>query len=168
VIALLDAAYSDKSSVAACVTAYDWTSPAPIAEFTHRAGKSEEYRPGEFYRREMPLLMSVLKMLPDRPSVIVVDGYVWLDADGRKGLGAHLFEALRGRTAIVGVAKTRFADAGQWVTQVNRGESKNPLWVTSAGLTMSEASMAITRMHGANRIPTLLGRVDQLARKTLG
>lgn len=149
------------------MTADDWTSAAPIAEFTHRAGKAEAYAPGEFQRRELPLLMSVLAMLPERPRILVIDGYVWLDADGRKGLGAHLFEALRGRTAVVGVAKSRFAGAEQWVEQVMRGDSTSPLWVTAAGVTMSEAVSGVKRMHGTHRIPTLVGRVDQLARKTL-
>jgi deoxyribonuclease V len=167
VIALLDAAYSNEASVAACLTAEEWTSSAPIAEFTHRAGQAEEYTPGEFYRRELPLLMSVLAMLPERPRIVVVDGYVWLDADGRKGLGAHLFEALRGRTAVVGIAKSRFAGAEQWVEQVVRGTGANPLWVTAAGVTLSEAVSGVKRMHGANRIPSLIDRVDLLARSTL-
>ncbi|MCF8508328.1 MAG: endonuclease V [Hyphomonadaceae bacterium] len=166
-IAILDAAYAGEASVAACLTADDWTSPAPIAEFTHRAGRAEEYAPGEFHRRELPLIMSVLAMLPERPRILVIDGYVWLDTDGRKGLGAHLFEALRGRTAVVGVAKSRFAGAEQWVEQVTRGDSTSPLWVTCAGVTLSEAVSGLKRMHGAHRIPTLVGRVDQLARKTL-
>jgi deoxyribonuclease V len=168
VIAILDAAYTKEASAAACVTADDWVSAAPLAEFTHRAGPSADYAPGEFYKRELPLLMSVLGMLPSRPSVILVDGYVWLDTDGRKGLGAHLFEQLRGRTAVVGVAKTRFAGADQWVEQVVRGGSASPLWVTSAGLTPSEAAMGVKRMHGDHRIPTLVGRVDQVARKAVG
>lgn len=166
-IAILDAAYAGEASVAACLTADDWTSATPLAEFTHRAGRAEEYTPGEFHRRELPLLMSVLSMLPERPRILVIDGYVWLDADGRKGLGAHLFETLRGRTAVVGVAKSRFVGAEQWVEQVTRGDGANPLWVTSAGVTLSEAVSGVKRMHGANRIPTLVGRVDQLARKTL-
>jgi len=168
VIAILDAAYSGEASVAACLTAEDWPSAVPIAEFTHRAGQAEAYASGQLYRREMPLLMSVLAMLPERPRVIVIDGYVWLDADGRKGLGAHLFETLRGRTAVVGLAKTRFAGAEQWVEQVVRGNGAKPLWVTAAGITLSEAVAGVKRMHGASRIPTLVGRVDQLARKTLG
>jgi len=167
VIAILDAAYAEEASVAACLTADDWTSPVPIAEFTHRAGCAEAYTPGEFHRREFPLIMSVLAMLPERPRILVIEGYVWLDTDGCKGLGAHLFEALRGRTAVVGVAKSRFAGAEQWVEQVARGDSANPLWVTAAGVTLSEAVSGVKRMHGPHRIPTLVGRVAQLARKTL-
>jgi deoxyribonuclease V len=167
VIAILDAAYAGEASVAACLTADDWTSTVPIAEFTHRAGRAEPHTPGEFHRREFPLIMSVLAMLPERPRMLVIEGYVWLDTDGRKGLGAHLFEALRGRTAIVGLATSCFADAEQWVEQVGRGDSENPLWVTAAGVTLSEAVSGVKRMHGPHRIPTLVGRVAQLARKTL-
>lgn len=166
-IAILDAAYAGEASVAACLTAGDWTSTVPIAEFTHRAGRAEPHTPGEFHRREFPLIMSVLAMLPERPRMLVIEGYVWLDTDGRKGLGAHLFEALRGRTAVVGLATSRFAGAEQWVEQVARGDSTNPLWVTAAGVTLSEAVSGVKRMHGPHRIPTLVGRVAQLARKTL-
>lgn len=152
--------------MAACLTADDWTSPVPIAEFTHRAGYAEAYTPGELHRREFPLIMSVLAMLPERPRILVIEGYVWRDTDGRKGLGAHLFEALRGRTAVVGLAKSHFAGTEQWVEQVARGDSANPLWVTAAGVTLSEAVSGVKRMHGPHRIPTLVGRVAQLARKT--
>lgn len=166
-IAILDAAYGNDTSAAACVTAEDWTSPKPLADFSHRTGRAEEYRPGEFYRREMPLLQSVLRMLPERPAIIVVDGYVWLDEDGRRGLGAHLFEALGGKVAVVGVAKTRFADGQQYVERVLRGGSTSPLYVTTAGLTLSEAASGVKRMHGDHRIPTLVGRADSVARKAL-
>lgn len=166
-IAILDAAYGDHTSAAACITAADWISPLPLAEFTHRAGAAEIYTPGEFYKRELPLLRSVLGMLPSRPAVVVVDGYVWLDPEGRKGLGAHLFEMMRGRVAVVGVAKTKFVGAQQWVEKVTRGDSANPLWVTTAGLTPSEAVAAVKRMHGDHRIPTLVSRVDRLARSAL-
>ena len=46
-----------------------------MTEFTHRDGPQAEYHPGAFWRRELPLLLKVLKMLPERPSVLVVDGW---------------------------------------------------------------------------------------------
>jgi deoxyribonuclease V len=107
VIAIVDAAYGNEASAAACVMAAGWESGAAISEFTHRDGPAADYQPGEFYRRELPLIVSVLAMLPRKPDIVLIDGYVWLGVEGRKGLGAHLHEALNADSAIVGIAKTK-------------------------------------------------------------
>jgi deoxyribonuclease V len=167
VIAVLDAAYANDASVAACVTASGWEAAKALGEFTHRSGPAAEYEPGEFYRRELPLLKSVLAMLPATPQAIVIDGYVWLGVEGRKGLGAHLFEALGGATAIVGIAKTQFQGASYWAAQVKRGSSDSPLYVTAAGLAVEDAVAAVKRMDGAHRIPTLVAQADAVARAAL-
>jgi len=96
------------------------------------------------------------------PAVVVIDGYVWL-APGRPGLGAHLYEALGRSTAVIGVAKTRFASATGAVS-ILRGGSQSPLYITAIGMDLTEAAAAVTGMHGAYRMPTLVKRVDQLAR----
>ena len=166
-IAVVDAAYANEASVAACVIASGWEAPDALGEFTHRDGPAAEYQPGEFYRREMPLLLSVLGMLPRKPDVIVIDGYVWLGVDDRKGLGAHLFEALGSVTPVVGIAKTKFEGASYWAAQLRRGSSDSPLYITAAGIPMPEAAAAVKRMHGAHRIPDLVGQVDRLARANL-
>lgn len=166
-IAILDAAYGDGASAAACVVAAAWESPGSLGEYTHRDGPAADYKSGEFYRREMPLLLSVLNMLPRKPEIIVIDGYVWLGVEERKGLGAHLFEALGRASPVVGIAKTKFDGASYWAAEVRRGLSESPLFVTSAGMAMVEATAAVKGMHGAHRIPDLVGRVDQLARKAL-
>lgn len=144
-----------------------WDAADVVGEFSHRAGPAAEYQPGEFYKRELPLIVSVLAMLPRKPDVIVIDGYVWLGVEGRKGLGAHLHEALRGTGAIVGIAKTKFEGASYWAAEVRRGASESPLFVTAAGVPMATAAADVKRMHGPHRIPTLLARVDRLARDAL-
>lgn len=166
-IAILDAAYGSEASVAACVIAADWDSASALGEYTHRAGPSAEYKPGEFYKRELPLLLSVLGMLPRAPDIIVVDGYVWLDIDGRKGMGAHLYEALERKSAIVGIAKTKFEGADKWASKIRRGGSLNPLYVTAAGMSQGVAAVEVMRMHGANRLPELVGQADRVARAAL-
>ena len=52
---------------------------------------------------------------------MIIDGYVWLDAHHRPGLGAILHEALTRRVPVVGVAKTMFGDALSWCIPVVRG-----------------------------------------------
>lgn len=123
----------------------------------------EPYVPGAFYRRELPCIRALLGTLDERPNIVVVDGYVDV-GPGRPGLGRHLFDAmtLGGSVVVVGVAKTAFAGAP--AVEVRRGRSEKPLFVTSAGLDPAAAAREVARMAGRHRIPTLLQRVDQLAR----
>lgn len=144
-----------------------WDATQPLSEFTHRAGPQADYQPGEFYKRELPLLLSVLAMLPRKPETIVIDGYVWLGVEDRKGLGAHLHAALGGTSAVVGIAKTQFHGASYWAAEVRRGSSDSPLYVTAAGLAINDAVAGVKRMHGSHRIPDLAGRADRLARNAL-
>jgi deoxyribonuclease V len=111
----------------------------------------------------LPCLLAVLRELPSVVAV-VVDGYVWLDGMSVAGLGAHLHQALAGRVAVVGVAKTRFAGAGAAV-EVVRGRSTRPLFISAAGMNAQSAAEHVRSMHGPNRIPTLLKRVDSLCRQ---
>ena len=104
-----------------------------------------------------------LNQLPESPAAIVVDGYVWLDGGGRKGLGHHLYDALQQSVPVIGVAKTEFAGASQAV-EICRGSSARPLFVTAVGIEPDIAADYIRRMHGNSRIPTLLKRVDTLSR----
>lgn len=97
---------------------------------------------------------------------MLVDGDVWLDDQGRKGLGAHLFDALGGTTAVVGVAKHSFFAAVN-AASVRRGQSERPLHVTAAGLSIEAAEAGVRSMHGEYRIPTLLKRADLLCREAL-
>jgi deoxyribonuclease V len=59
--------------------------------------------------------------------------------------------------------KRRFKDT-ETTAEVFRGESKNPLYVTTAGIDDEIAREFIQTMHGKHRIPTLLKRVDSECR----
>lgn len=95
--------------------------------------------------------------------VVVIDGYVWL-ATRRPGLGAHLFDALGRSTIVVGVAKTSFHDNDAAI-EVARASTR-PLYITAEGVDVRQAADDVRRMHGAHRIPTMLKRVDRLARES--
>jgi deoxyribonuclease V len=148
---------------AACVLLDDWSSAAPRAEQVVLVHDIAPYVPGEFFRRELPPVLRVLGSLPALPSIVLVDGYVWLDPNGRRGLGAHLHEALEGAAAVVGVAKTAFRGETGAVALL-RGESARPLFVSAVGISIDDAVAGVRAMHGAHRLPTLLQRVDHLAR----
>jgi deoxyribonuclease V len=162
-IAILDVDYRDCGAMAAAVLAPGWTDAVPAAEVVAHIPAVEEYVPGEFFRRELPCLLTVLDRCPVRPAVCVIDGYVWLEPD-RPGLGARLFEALGGSVPVVGVAKSCFRSAGPVAAQVLRAKSRQPLWVTAVGIDLAAAAEAVRSMHGPHRLPTLLKRADQLAR----
>ena len=167
-IALLDVTYAPHAAGVACLLANCWTSATPATEISRcLACAPAQYIPGAFYKRELPLLMSVIKDLTPRPAVLVIDGYVWLGATHAPGLGAHLFEALDCASPVVGVAKTRYRD-DTWSARVYRGESRQPLYVTAAGVETAKAAALVSSMHGKHRIPTLLQRVDRLARAAVG
>ena len=55
---------------------------------------AKPYTPGEFYKRELPCILSAMKRFSLQIETMIIDGYVWLDASGRKGLGAILYELL--------------------------------------------------------------------------
>jgi len=159
-IAITDVHYGQRTATAAVVIATAWSAAASHLERTVQAPVPDEYQPGAFYLRELPLLRAVLDGI-DGIAVVVVDGYVWLDG-GRPGLGGHLWHALGETTPVVGVAKSRFAGAA--AIEVRRGTSARPLHVTAAGMDAADAAAQVAAMHGAHRIPTLLQRADHLAR----
>ena len=162
-IALVDVQYEGEGARAACVTARSWDDATARDEWTVEVPQVAEYRPGFFFERELPCILAVLERAPAKPSIIVVDGYVVLDAQGRPGLGAHLFEHLGKRTPVVGIAKRSFAGS-EFAMRVVRGSSKDPLFITALGISDAEAAQHVQQMHGPHRIPTLCTRVDHLCR----
>ena len=158
--AAVDVHYREDRVVAAAVLFRAWTDEDPGGEvMIHHPPDAAPYTPGAFYERELPYVAGLIERLGTRPELVVVDGYVWLGPE-RKGLGAHLHD--RVGIPVIGVAKTSFA--GATATEVRRGESAQPLYVTSIGIDEAIAAAHIRGMHGPFRIPTLLKRVDSLAR----
>lgn len=163
-IACVDVSYQNNEAVAACVLFRSWTDESSDDEIIERIGKIEEYQPGEFYRRELPCILAVLRKVREPLEAVIVDGFVWLGDENSPGLGARLFDRLGRTTVVIGVAKSGFIGAALAV-QVLRGRSLKPLYVTAAGMDVSEAARHIQEMHGKFRIPTLLKRTDHLSRR---
>ncbi len=163
-ILAVDVGYHERHAVTAGVLFRDWEDGEPAGELTVRCSIVAEYEPGEFWRRELPCVLELLRELERTPECIVVDGHVYLDAEGRPGFGKRLYDALRGQSAVIGVAKRRYKDT-PLSAAVFRGGSRRPLYVTAAGIGEAEARDCITRMHGEHRLPTILKRVDRLSRR---
>jgi deoxyribonuclease V len=162
-IACTDVHYGPSAAVAACLLFRDWPDNRPCLEVAQSIDRAAPYEPGRFYRRELPGLLSVLGSLSERPNVVLIDGYVWLGDELHPGLGAYLYDALGGTSAVIGVAKTLFRK-GRAVCAIKRGTSLRPLYVTAAGVDLNEAAQRIIELHGKFRVPTLLKKVDRLCR----
>lgn len=120
-----------------------------------------DYAPGRFYERELPALKALLDDVTPL-DVLIVDGYVDLDPNGRPGLGWHVWDAGLA-PVVIGVAKTRFR-AATHAEAVLRGTSARPLYVTAAGMPLADAAHLVRTMTGSARLPDALGLVDRLAR----
>lgn len=165
-IACTDVFYMDDhdEANAACVMFAAWDSKKETCSFTERVHGIAPYEPGNFYKRELPCLLALFKKAPAPLSAVIVDGLVWLDAEGKPGLGAHLFEALGRTTPVIGVAKTSFM-GGEFTAQILRGNSSRPLYVNAAGIDNTTAAGWVHQMFGPHRLPKFLKDVDSLCRK---
>ncbi len=160
-IAAFDVHYwDDDQANAAAVLFHRYTDSAPTAVLTRLVPIEAGYVPGSFYRRELPCILALAGQIDTPLDEIVIDGYAWLGK--RPGLGQHLYEALSRKTPVIGVAKSGFRSAlGE---PLYRGRSRRPLYITAAGMPVTEAVDKVRDMHGNHRIPTLLKKVDLLAR----
>ena len=159
----LDVQYDDAadSALAAGVIFRGWADSGPTAELLYSHVGLEPYAPGQFFRRELPCVLPLIARARETWPIhtIIVDSYV--DLGESAGLGRHVFNALNGEVAVIGVAKTRYS--GSTPTLAERGSSRHPLYITATG-DPEMAAQRVLWMHGDHRIPTLLRQVDQLAR----
>lgn len=145
---------------AALVLASDAAFSVYVCEKTAFVEHVAPYRPGEFYRRELPPLRAVLADV-EHVELLVIDGYVTLDPGGRLGLGAYAHAEFG--MPVIGVAKSRFASAVHAIPVV-RGSATRPLYVTSARIPPADAAELVRTMAGRFRLPDALRQVDRLAR----
>ena len=161
-IGCLDVHYLNSRASAACVVLSSWQATEATECVVKIVEGVAPYQPGAFYRRELPCIEAALESLCVVPEILVIDGYVWL-GQGRKGLGAHLYDRRRMRGAVIGIAKTAFVGA-EPVREVVRGRSRRPLYVSAAGMDLEEACSHVKEMFGEFRIPWAMSEVDRLAR----
>jgi deoxyribonuclease V len=161
----VDVDYRASIAIVAGVIFDNWLDNKPVREITAQICEVKEYISGQFYQRELPCILELLQQINELPECIIIDGYVYLNPEKRPGLGKHLYDALQGKVAVIGVAKKPFKDMPPEI-EIYRGKSKRPLYVTATGISAEVAKQHIAEMDGNNRLPTLLKRVDQLCRST--
>jgi len=161
---LIVAVHFDGAQANAAAALFDaWDAAEPIKTFVSRIAHVEKAQRGELDLRELPCVMQLLREHSLEPELIVIDGFVHLDADETPGLGQHLYQALGCRVPIVGVSKkSRPGLPAQF--EVMREEEAPPLWVTCAGLDIGAAKARLRAMHGRKRVPTLMKLAARLAK----
>lgn len=158
-----DVQYAEGKGFAGGVLFRAWADAQAEREIATTVSEIAPYIPGQFYKRELPCLLALIGHLEMLPSVIVVDGHVYLDGQRKRGLGYYLFEALERKVPVVGVAKKPFKGMPDWCA-VYRGEGQKPLYVTAVSIPQPFAKTYVQSMAGKHRIPTLLRAVDKLCR----
>ena len=161
-----DSYYFDDKAKTVCFAFENWTDENPIQIYTETIESNAEYEPGAFYKKELPCILGILsKISLKNEDIIIIDGYVILDNEGKYGLGGYLYESLDKKNAIIGIAKTRYSQNTLHVVEVLRGESKNPLFVTAIGTDLQIAAQNVKNMQGEFRMPTILKKIDILTKE---
>lgn len=159
----VDVHFDGEGAVAAAVAFDEWDAPEASRTYTSRIAHVEKAARGELDLRELPCLLQLLSEHALEPELILIDGFVHLDAQETPGLGRHLYQALGGRTAVIGVSKTSRPELPAQF-EVAREEEARPVIVTCVGIDLGAAKARLRAMHGKRRVPTLLKRVARIAK----
>ena len=144
----------------------EWSANQLIKIAYKEVDEVAEYIPGEFYKRELPCILEFLKEHNNEEiECIIIDGFIFLDDENKKGLGAYLYESLNNKLPIIGVAKSKFYNNTKNTIELVRGQSKNPLYISAIGIDLNEAAQLINSMQGQFRLPNLIKQVDTETRK---
>lgn len=166
----LDTYYLEEDDAYTVGVLFDrWTDSEPQEIITTHTHNFASYIPGEFYKRELPCILDLLKKVKlEEIGVIILDGFLRLKQDDSKevkdGLGMHLKPYLPEHIKLIGVAKSMFCNNNEISTPVLRGEAINPLWVQGEGYSNEEAAELIKNMYGNYRIPQILKTLDKLTK----
>lgn len=164
-ILAFDTYYFDNKAKTVGIAFREWGAVQPEQVYSETLEDIAEYEPGAFYKRELPCIVSLLKQVDFQTiELIIVDGFVYLDDQGRLGLGGRLYETLGQSIPVIGVAKTNFASIENNKRKLLRGQSGNPLYITAIGIDVDEAAAHINTMSGEYRIPALLKQLDGLTK----
>lgn len=161
---LVVAVHFDGAQAIAAAVAFDaWDAAEASKTYVSRIVHVEKAARGELDLRELPCVMQLLREHGLEPELVLLDGFVHLDADETPGLGQHLYHALGGMVPIVGVSKRSLPGLSAQF-EVMREEETQPLLVTCAGIDIGAAKARLRAMHGRKRVPTLMKLAARLAK----
>jgi deoxyribonuclease V len=161
----IDVHFDGAGALAAAVAFDAWDAPEATRSYTSRVPHVEKARLGELDLRNLPCIIELMREHALEPELVVIDGFVDPDAKETPGLGRHLYHALGGRAAVIGVSKSSSPTLPPQF-EVFREDESRPLLVTSVGINIGAAKAGLRAMHGRKRVPTLLKLVAHIARGT--
>jgi len=166
-IIAVDVYYEENKAKSVGVIFQGWEDSKPFEVIETFTENPHEYETGSFYKRELPCIQELLKLIDlNQIHTIVVDGYVYLNDEKKPGLGHHVYTHFSGKIPVIGVAKNAFRDNEAFVKKIYRGSSSKPLYITAVGIDLADAAQHIQRMHGEYRFPHLLKLLDMHTKET--
>jgi deoxyribonuclease V len=158
--------HGEHGACAAAVAFDDWDAREPTRTHVTRTGPLEKPAPGQRGQadlRHLPVLLQLLRDHALQPDTIVLDDAVHTDAADTPGLGRHLYDALGGKTAVIGIStKSMPGLTAQY--EVHREEEARPVFVTCAGVDIGAAKVRVRAMSGRKRVPALVKMAVRLAK----
>lgn len=122
----------------------------------------DRYQPGQFYRRELRCVDEVLRQTDIRQiELIFIDGYADFGT-GESSLGECVYREYQ--IPVIGIAKNPFRGCLRKDTELLRGNSRKPLFVTCQGMEIDKAKEIVRSMAGVYRLPDLVKIADHSAR----
>lgn len=141
----------------------DWDAADATKTYVSHVTQVDKPARGQLDLRGLPCVLQLLREHSLAPEILLIDGFVHLDAEETPGLGQHLHQALGGQVPVIGVSRKGLPGlTAQY--EVLREDEAQPLWVTSAGLDLGAAKARVRAMHGRKRVPALLKLAARLAK----
>ena len=153
--------------IVAAVAFDEWDAAEASRTFTSRVAPVDPPVRSPRGVAELPGVVQLLREHALEPELIVIDGAVHLDAAEKPAWGRRLFDALGGRSAVIGIS-TRTMPGLPAQFEVWRDEEARPLIVTCIGIDLGAAKVRVRTMHGRRRVPTLMKLAAWLARGGAG
>lgn len=165
-ILIIDGDYNEQEHTAhmAGVLLNDYTDEEISGFITADVENIGEYECGSFYKKELKGAEALLdKLNISDIDLIIVDGYAKFNDGVHKSLGEYINDEYK--IPVIGVAKKHCELCKIEDTEVYRGSSKTPLYITVCGGNQNAAKRVIEYMYGNHRIPYAIKMADMLARK---
>lgn len=159
--------FDGAQATVAAAACEDWDAAEAAKTYVLRIAQVDKPVRGSLDLRGLPCVMHLLREHSLAPEILMLDGFVHLDADETPGLGQHLHQALGGKVPVIGVSKKGLPGLTAQF-EVLREDEAPPLWVTCAGIDIGAAKARLRAMHGRKRVPTLLKLVARLAKREDG
>ncbi|CAN7511528.1 endonuclease V [Rhizobacter sp. LjRoot28] len=161
---LFVAVHWEGTQASAAAVAFDaWDAAEATKTFRTRIAHVDTVERGQPDLRALHCVMQLLVEHRLAPELLLIEGFVHLDAEDSPGVGQHLFQTLGGRVPVVGISKKGLVGLPAQCEVVREDEAP-PLFVTCAGLDIGAAKARVRSMHGRKRVPTLMKLAARLAK----